>query len=415
LRYLVHHDVGRIGHSNKIKLELYRSKLLRILIVHNEYGIFTGEEAVIRGLCLVLAGHGHEIIPYFRSSTEILRMRMGEVRAFFSGIYSWESKREIRRLLKKHKPDIIQLQNVFPLISPSILSECRNAGVPVVMTIQNYRLLCPTGLCLRVERICRKCDRGEYWCIIYNCMGNWFKSVAYALRNYVARKGRLFQDNVTLYIAPTEFHRQELSAAGYAGERIVVIPNMIDHEGIEERTTLGDFVGFSGRVSPEKGVSTLVQAARQCPHIPFKAAGDHKRMPDLLSQAPSNFEFLGNLDPKRLAKFYQSVRISILPSTWYEGFPIALLEAMLRGIPVICSRIGGLPEIVEDGVTGLLFEPGNSRELAEKIQYLWNRPELCHKLGNAAREKALREYSPDRYYERLIIAYEKAIKKAWAS
>jgi glycosyltransferase involved in cell wall biosynthesis len=152
-----------------------------------------------------------------------------------------------------------------------------------------------------------------------------------------------------------------------------------------------------------------MKAADENIPIPFKVAGAYHRLPELPHLAPSNFEFLGHLNSGKLKSFYASCRLIVLPSIGFEAFPIVLVEAMLNGKPVVCSRIGGLPEIVEDGVTGLLFEPGNAKDLADKIRYLWDRPDLCTKMGRAGREKAMREYSPDKYYERLMTAYRKAI------
>ena len=131
-------------------------------------------------------------------------------------------------------------------------------------------------------------------------------------------------------------------------------------------------------------------------------------MPELASDSMSNVEFMGHLDKDTLNHFYNKCRIFIMPSIWYEGFPGVLIEAMRHGKPVICSNIGGLSEIVEDGKTGLLFEPGNSKDLAEKINYLYAKPELCKEMGQAGRRKVLDEYSPRKYYEQLMTVYHKA-------
>jgi glycosyltransferase involved in cell wall biosynthesis len=210
-----------------------------------------------------------------------------------------------------------------------------------------------------------------------------------------------------MFATLTEFQRKKLIREGYPAERIVVIPNMVT-AAMKEAPQNGAYVGFAGRISPEKGLQTLMDASLRLPDIPFRAAGDLDRMPDLPAQAPENFKFEGHLSKEALDDFYAGCRVFVLSSIWFETFGIVIAEAMLRGIPVICSRIGGLPEIVEDGVTGLLFEPGNADELADKIRYLWERPELCWKMGEAGRQKALRDYSPEKYYERLIALYEKA-------
>ncbi len=384
---------------------------MNIFLIHNEYATFSGEEAVIESTSRLLEERGHEVLRFIRSSAEIPNMHFGKIRAFFSSLYSFSSKKAIRRLLAKHKPDIVHVHNVFPLISPSVLGECCRAGVPVVMTAHNYRLACPNGLHMVDGQVCEKCRRGkEYWCVLRNCEGSLCKSIGYALRTYTARKFRLFVDNVTMFAPLTEFHRNRLISEGIPPERITVIPNMVSVEHGVKSYPLGEYVAFVGRVSPEKGIDTLMQAAKKCPDIPFRIAGSYERMPYVVKEAPKNCTFIGHLMRTKLEEFYRSARILVLPSIWYEGFPVILVEAMVYGKPVITSRIGGMPEIVDDRITGLLFESGNSDDLAEKVRHLWNRSDLCRKMGQAGRKKAFREYSPEKYYERLMTVYEKAIK-----
>jgi glycosyltransferase involved in cell wall biosynthesis len=383
---------------------------MRICLIHNEYGKISGEEIVVKQIIGLLRANGHDVTYFHRSSAEIPDMRFGNVRAFFSGIYSFSSKYALRRFLEEQRPDIVHVHNVFPLISPSVLVECRQQKVPVVMTLHNYRLVCPSGLFLLKGHICERCAGGkEYHCIWNNCEANLFKSAGYAIRNWVAHTRRFFLDNVTLFASLTQFQRNRLIEEGFPGDRIEVLPNMVE-DHTPNQVVLGDYVGYSGRISPEKGIPTLLQAALNCPQISFEAAGSYDRMPDLPGRAPQNFRFLGHLNKNRLKSFYKSSRLVVLPTICYEAFPLVVIEAMMHAKPVVCSRIGGLPEIVEDGVTGLLFEPGNAEDLGEKIRYLWERPELAIKMGKAGRDKALREYSLARYYERLMQVYYRALE-----
>ena len=142
----------------------------------------------------------------------------------------------------------------------------------------------------------------------------------------------------------------------------------------------------------------------------MRLAGDYSRMPDTLKEAPPNVTFAGWLNRAQLVGFYRNARFSVAPSVCFETFGLVGAEAMSYGLPVIASKIGGLPEIVEDGVTGLLFEPGNAEELADKMKLLWDNPDLCRQMGQAGREKAMREYNEDVYYERLMAAYQRAIE-----
>ncbi|MBN2320694.1 MAG: glycosyltransferase family 4 protein [Acidobacteria bacterium] len=384
---------------------------MRICMVHNSYGSVSGEEMVVDTVTALLRDNRHEVIPFHRSSGEIPEMRFGRIRAFFNGMYSRSSRESMRRILAVFNPDVVHVHNLYPLISPSILQVCREMGFPVVMTTHNYRLVCPNGLLMHQGRICEKCSHGrEWWCFLHNCEKDRFKSLGYALRNYIARSRDFFRKNVTEFVALTEFQRQVLIREGFPKECIHVIPNTISQKAGQESGALGNYVGYAGRISPEKDMPSLMEAARLHRNIAFRAAGAYDRLPQLLETAPDNFEFCGMLKERKLAEFYENCRIIVLCSVCYEGFPSVLAEAMAYGKPVVCSRIGGLAEIVEDGVTGLLFEPGNVTDLAAKIRHLWDRPDLCRQMGRAGREKAGREYSPENYYKRLIAVYEKAIE-----
>jgi glycosyltransferase involved in cell wall biosynthesis len=386
---------------------------MNVLIVHNDYGALSGEEAFLAAQKKLLEDRGHQVVHFRHSSAEIPRMRFGKVRAFFSGIYSFRSREKMHRLLLSARPDIVHIHNLYPFISPSILGVCRRMHVPVVMTVHNYRLICPTGLFMVRGQICQRCAGGhEYWCLLRNCTGGYAKSVGYAVRNFVARKWEFYRRNVARYMVLTDFQRQQLVQEGFPADRIDVIPNMVDSTGTAADPTAGTYVGYVGRISPEKDLPTLMKAAEACADIRFKAAGAYHGAPDLVGQRSNNFDFLGHLPREQLVPFYARSRMVVLCSVCYEGFPTTILEAMAAGKPVVCSRIGGLPEIVEEGVTGLLFRPGDAPDLTEKIRYLWERPDVCHQMGQAGREKVLREYSPQRFYERLMAVYETARGRA---
>ena len=191
---------------------------------------------------------------------------------------------------------------------------------------------------------------------------------------------------------------------------MAVVPNMVPTRVRSGEGSPGDYVGFAGRVSPEKGISVLISAARKCPDIRFLVAGSYDRMPDVLKTAPDNCLFVGHLCFADLMRFYASSRMVVVPSLWYEAFGLCAAEAQAHGKAVICSRIGALPEIVDCGVTGLLFKAGDADDLAERIRYLWDRPELCRQMGEAGRARVLSNYSPEKYYERIMDVYRRAIE-----
>ncbi len=388
----------------------------RVLLIHNEYAVRGGEEFLAATIKGILESRGHETIEYRRHSGELQRGILGASKGFLSGIHSTRACRDVDRILDSFCPDFVHIQNLYPLISPAILPLFRKAGVPVVMNIQNFRLACPNGLHYSHGEICTRCLGGrEYWCVLRNCEQSMLKSTGYALRNAVARWTGAFTEHVDAFTPPTSFHARWLADQGIAAERIHVIPNMVDDDADGEFFATGDYVGFAGRVSPEKGVEVLIEAARRLPSVPFRIAGSFERMPALPESAPANVRFLGHLGPKELSDFYASARAVVVPSVWFEGFPTVIPQAMLRGRPVIASDIGGLSDVIDDGVTGLLFPMGDVAHLAERIDRLWSDVRLARSMGSAAREKAVREYSRSRYYDRLMKAFSAAAARLAAT
>lgn len=283
---------------------------------------------------------------------------------------------------------------------------------PVAMSVHNYRLACPNGLFMskRDRRPCGRCLGGrEYWCLLMNCEASWCKSIGYGIRNYIARKKRLFLDNVSMYACLTAFQKDKLIAAGFQEKVLAVLGNMV-RPPLAAQDKIGKYVAFAGRVSPEKGIDVLIAAARMCHGIEFRIAGGYNAMPRIIEASPENCRFLDHLGQSQLSEFYASSRMVVIPSLWYEPFSICAAEAQVHARPVICSRIGGLTEVVKDGITGLMFDAGSASDVAAKIQYLWQRPQICRSMGRAARQWIETQYSPEAYYNRLMSIYAMAME-----
>lgn len=381
---------------------------MKIGLVHNEYGVHSGEETLFYRIGDLLRQRGHQIRLFTRSSREIGESLPGKVQAFFSGIYSFQSRRQIRAFVREFEPDLVQIQNLYPLISPSILPEIARCGIPIVMRCANYRLLCPNGLLLRNGELCRRCLGGkEWWCALTNCQNNLPKSVGYALRNYAARCGGWFQKWVTRFYTQTHFQKELLVENGFDEKKIDVIPNMIRHQKTEFAP--GDYVAYLGRVSREKGIRTLLEAAEHLPDIPFKIAGSvsmSEFRPDVL---PDNVEYVGFIEKEQKEQFIRRAAMMVVPSVCYEGLPSSILEAMNGMTPVICSSIGGLGETVKHGQTGLCFQPGNSRDLSDQIRLLWESIPARQRLTESASAHLLARHSEDLYYKRLMDLYQGAL------
>ena len=374
---------------------------MRTLIVHNAYGKYSGEEAVVDAIAGVLEGHGHEVGFYRRSSEELAVSFWGKVKGFAGGVYSRSGVKGLREAIRAFKPDVVNVHNVYPLISPAALFECKKAGVPVVMTIHNYRLICPTGLFMRKGRPCEEClTRGNEWgCVRHNCEHSLGKSVGYALRNYVVRQTSALNKCVDIFSCITDFQRTKLIEAGYPENKIRVNPNFYD-VGQEPNYTTRDYVAYCGRLSSEKGYDLLIEAARKLPGVEIRFAGAIREGAAPL-QLP-NVKYLGHISGESYIEFVRISRFLVMPSRCYEGFPMAILEAAAQGKPCVAPDHGGFTEIIGkgDAAIGRLFKPNDTASLAEAINTLWNSPQEVEELGRKAYRKLKTKYSSERFYER---------------
>jgi len=384
---------------------------MKVFQVENRYRqISGGIEVVVDQTIELLRKNGIETKLIEKSSIGLDVKLKGKRKALINGFYSLSSFKLMTELIKNERPDIVHVHNLYPLFSPSILVACKKARVPVVLTCHSFYFVCPTTFHFRDGNICELCcGNKEYWCILKNCRHDIFESTAYALRTMFARKLRLFKNNVTLFIALTEFSKTRLVNAGFDENKIAIVPNAINMQHRSISTIEKNYIAFAGRLSPEKGVDILLAAAAKLSHIPVKIAGGGPSEMELKNIAPKNVEFLGLLGHEQLNSFYCKARFLVFPSICFEMFPMVILEAMKHRLPVIASRIGGLMEIVDDGITGLLFEPGSVEDLVKKMNFLWSNQKLCDEIGEAANTKLRDSYTSAAYFKNLMSVYKKAI------
>jgi len=390
---------------------------MKFLVIHNDYGTRSGEEVTVDNHCRLLEQQGHAVLEIRRSSAEIADHRLGRIRAFWTGLDNPASRREVREMVRRARPDVAFVQNLYPLISPSILPVLQQERVPVLMRVANFRLVCPNGLLFTRGGICDRCVGGrEYWCILRNCEESFPKSVGYALRSAVARRRKYYLDNVSIYLTATSFLRHWVMKAGIEEDRVLVVANPVR---IPDEATIkgnvGTHVGYFGRISREKGIELLLDAARACPDIEFRVAGAVNPMYELPRELPANVRLVGPLHGSMLADFIQDSRVVVSPSTCYETFGMSVAEAMLYARPVVVPAHGVFAELVRAGETGLFHEPGDAVSLARAIRQIWDNPALGSALGVAARNHAVREYGPGVYYARFMAAAEAAIGRGGSS
>lgn len=370
---------------------------MKVLLVHNDYGKYSGEEAVVDKMAAMLPAIGYKVAQLRMTTADARESLMGKIRGFVSGIYCPGGVNAMREAIRRESPDVVNVHNLYPFISPAALRECRKAGVPVVMTVHNFRIMCPTGLFMRDNRPCEMClERGNEWgCVKYNCEHSRLKSIGYAARNAVARRGKYYRDCVDMFACITDFQRRKLIQAGFPPEKIVVIPNSMDVPPLID-CEAGNYVAYSGRISREKGVDMIIEAARRHPDIPFKLAGA-VRDTDLVADLPSNVELTGYLSGEKLRDFYANARFFVMASRWYEGFPMTILEAARFAKPMVAPDHGGFTEIIgrgEDAI-GMLFAPGNIDSFDEMVASMWGDLIKTQLLGAKSYVKLQKQYSTE--------------------
>jgi len=389
---------------------------MKIVIVHNTYQQPGGEDVAVEAESNLLERRGHTVIRYSRSNDEMAMMsaprRLLMVKDM---IHSEKSKREMLDLLRDERPDLVHVHNTFMMVSPSVFEACREAGIPVVQTLHNYRLLCPGWSLCREGKVCEECIESGLWRGVWHgCYrDSRLMTAAVALMLQVHRMRGTWSHDVGGYVALTNFARDKFIEGGLPASRIGVKPNFLESDP-GKRCSSGGFALFVGRLSAEKGAEVLLQAWQKLKGtIPLVIMGDGPLREPLESEAAarnlSNITFAGWRSRGEILSAMKSASLLITPSLWYEGFPMTVVEAFACGIPVICSRLGGLREIVEDGSTGLHFSPGDAEDLAGKLDLLWTQPARLAEMGRAAREEYKGNYTAERNYELMMQIYTRTM------
>lgn len=387
---------------------------LRILIIHNYYQQTGGEDLFVKAQIELLRKKKNEVIHFFKENSSIMNFSIWQKVMFpFHILFSLKIYKEINRFIQKEKPDIAHVHNVFPLISPSVYKALRDAKIPTVQTLHNFRFLCPNGLFYINEKICEKCKFGNtFHAVMRRCFRrSYLLSSLYALTIGLYRKMGTFK-NIDHFIALTPFVAHKYIESGLSSpEKISVIPNFIFRGEAKAKPKKKEaYFLYIGRLSEEKGLKNLLEIIEELPYVYFKIAGDGPLKLYLLEFTKKknlkNIEYLGFIPGKEKEIILEKSLAVILPSLSYETFGLTCLEAMANATSVIASNRGSLPFIVEDGKNGLLFNPEDKEDFKNKILYLWKNPEIALEMGRCGREKFEIEYSEDVHYNKLITIYE---------
>jgi glycosyltransferase involved in cell wall biosynthesis len=387
------------------------------MIVHNYYQKTGGEDQVFAAESDLLEAHGQQVLRYtVHNEPGVLQRKLSLAR---KTVWNQTRYRELRRLFKKQKPNVVHVHNTMPLISPAIYYAAQAAEIPVCQTLHNYRLLCPNACFFRDDTVCEDCI-GWFLAwpgVLHACYrGSVLATMVVSFMNFFHRLMGTWKNKVDVYIAPSEFSKQKFIQAGLSEKKIVVKPNFVEcvsNGSVSEVGKQKEGSLFVGRLSREKGVETLLKAWKIVGNImPLKIVGDGPLAPAVQKNASENYgiSWLGLKPIQAVYKLMAKAEVLVFPSECYEGMPRTIIEGFAQGTPLISSRLGAMAEIIEHGRTGLLFEPGNAQNLAKKILWANKHPDEMASMGRNARSEYYAKYTSEKNYNMLMNIYEHAIE-----
>jgi glycosyltransferase involved in cell wall biosynthesis len=414
-----------------------------ILMVNKFYYLRGGAERYAFDVSRLLERHGHRVIPFATRHPQNVPSPydadfipgpdfdapggpLGALAQAARVIYSPAARRAMGKVLARHRPDVVHLHNIAHHFSPSILDELGRAGVPVVQTVHDFKLLCPTYLMLCHGEVCERCAGGNVaHAVIHRCnRGSLLRSAVSAVESATAAARDAYRP-VRRFLCPSRFLLEKLQTHGIAAERLIHLPLFVDPERLRAGSGSAppgpspggggdaEFALYAGRLAPEKGVRTLIAAARRIPQVPLKVAGEGPLAVELARERArgglDHVELLGALSGETLVGLWRRARFTVVPSECYENSPLVVLESFALAKPVIGSRLGGIAELVgEDGAAGRLVPPRDPEALAGAMAELWAEPAAAAAMGEAGRVRVAARHTPEVHWAGLLAAYAAA-------
>ena len=394
----------------------------------------TGQNYYIRGgsdqyqfaLTELLCQNGHQVIPfasidsknrstewskYFPRGVNFDNPGVGDLISF---IYSRQASQAMKRLCREQPIDVAHLHIYYGQLTSSILSPLKQAGIPIVQTLHEYKIVCPVYSLRSGNEICQACNGSAFWqATVKRCnRGSLSRSLLSTVESYVSHLlGAV--DKVDRFIAVSDFQRNKLVELGIPSDKISTVHNFIDLRGIEVSRQPGEYFLYFGRLERYKGIFTLIEAASTLTDIPLLIVGDGTDRLEVEKAIEEknlkHIKLLGFKQKQELDKLIAESICTIAPSEWYETFGLTLIESLARGKPVIASRIGGMTEIITDGVDGWQIEPGNVDELREKMLWMSDNCDRALVMGIAGRKKVEDKFNAENHYQKLMQIYQKVL------
>ncbi len=406
---------------------------MRILYCNKYNFAFSGTEVYLFELMDLMRSHGHEVAlfsmtdprgavtkydQHFVPAIDFKDGKSGSLSAALQApqaLYSRRARQKIRDMIEEFRPDVAHVRNIYHHLSPSILWELKAQGVPVMYHLNDFKLLCPSYNMVSHGRACERCRGGKFWNVVtQGCYsGPPGASLVLAAEAYLHKWMRTYESCVTHFLVPSLFAKEKLVESGWATEKISVLPHFQNSPSQIQKMTDPSpdaAILYFGRLSPEKGLTDLLQAMQGIPRVKLQIAGEGPQRAELENLARElklvNVEFLGQISQPELNTLISSSRFTVLPSRAYETLGKTILESYACGRAVVASDLGSRRELVRENETGLLFPAGDVAQLERSISFLVERPELASEMGAAGRTLVSRHHSPENHYVELTGLYE---------
>lgn len=414
---------------------------MRILLVNYRYFISGGPEKYMFNIKKMLEDNGHEVVPFSIHSNKNVETEYskyfvepigGRDATYFDevkktpksiwqmltrSIYSLKVEKAIKKEIEDVKPDLVYIIHFVNKLSPSVITGAKKMGIPVVLRLSDYFLLCPRFDFMYQKKICEDClNKGYRCCVKKRCVkGSLFASVIRVFSMKFHNFIHVYR-GVDAFITPSEFLKKKLVANGFDEKKITCIPTFTASKSEVGVMKIGSYGLYFGRITEEKGVETVVKAYEKLPDHELKIMGDDTteegiRLKDYVKKHKmNNVEFLGFKSGTELEEVIKGARFTLIPSIWYDNLPNTALESFQYSKPVIASNIGSLPELVVDGVNGFLFEAGYDKELLEAIKKL-DDDEIVVSMGEQSRKRLETLFAPQTHYEMLMKVFKSVIRR----
>lgn len=404
---------------------------MKILLVHNYYEIQGGAEVFVKEVERVLLANGHEVALFHPqdAGTENLEYvnffpkpvayknssMLSAAKNFRKIIYSKEAKAGIKQVIKKFKPDVVHAFAAYVRLTPSVFDGCREMNVPLVLSCNDYKHICPNYKLYHHGKICEDCKGGKFYNAIKNncCHSSRSLSFASSLEAYIHSFKNIYIKNVKLFLFSSEFMAKKTEefwgAESFSWRKLC---NPFDTNKYLLEGSVGKYALYFGRVIDEKGINILIDAAKEAPEIPVIIVGDGPDRASLENYVNNlkidNIQFVGAKWGDELNDLLKNCRFVVVPSLWHENFPYVIFQAFAAGKAVIGSNRGGITELVSHGERGYIYEATSPHALADAMQKLNTSPEL-EAMGRSAKAYLLKEFSDAKFYSDISKIYKEVI------